>query len=90
MPRPALQHYLAIHAERERGQRSGSLPSLARDPWETVKFESRGEARVPRETWEGLNVAPAPSLRVLQGSGGEQVEACEKQRQFDENQQKYG
>ena len=46
--------------------------------------------RVPRETWEGLNVAPAPSLRVLQGSGGEQVEACEKQRQFDENQQKYG
>ena len=45
----------------------------------------------PARACEGLNVAPAPSLRALQGCGGEQVEACEKkQRQFDENQQKYG
>ena len=53
------------YTERERGQRSGP-PKLARDPWETVKFESHGGAQ------------SAPSLRTLQGSGGEQVEACEK------------
>ena len=56
----------------------------------SARLKFHGLPRVPRETWEGLNIAPAPSLRVLQGSGGDQVEACEKQRQFDENQQKYG
>ena len=39
------RYYLAIYAERERGQRSGP-PKLARVPWETVKFESRGGARL--------------------------------------------
>ena len=42
---------LAIYAERERGQRSGP-PKLARDPWETVKFESCGGASLG----ESLNV----------------------------------
>ena len=35
---------LAIYTERERGQRSGP-PKLARDPWETMKFESCGGAK---------------------------------------------
>ena len=40
---------LAIYAERERGQRSGP-PKLARDPRETVKFESCGGARPEAKT----------------------------------------
>ena len=37
---------------------------------------------------EGLSGAPAPSLHILQGMAGEQVEACKKngkkRRKFDE------
>ena len=29
----------------------------------------------PTRAWEGLNVAPAPSLRILQVRGGDQVKA---------------
>ena len=39
---------------------SGSLPSLALGPWETVKFESCEGARAR----EGLNVGPALSIYV--------------------------
>ena len=37
-------------------RRSGSLPSLARDPWETVKFESHGGAN--------FIVSKGPSARL--------------------------
>ena len=43
-----LRLYLAIYPERKRGQHSGP-PKLARVPWETVKFNSPGEAKtLPR------------------------------------------
>ena len=41
-----LRHYLAIYAERERGQRS-SPPNLAQIPWEIVRFKLRGGAKRP-------------------------------------------
>ena len=52
-------------------RRSGSLQSLARDPWETVDAPLRAtqisrSPKDPARAWEGLNVAPAPSLRILQ------------------------
>ena len=61
-------HFLAIHAERERGQRSGP-PKLARDPMETVKFESCGGVRLPyelgREPERLLPVPDCPSTIKL-------------------------
>ena len=64
MPRTILHHYLAIYAERERGQRSGP-PKLARDPWETVKFELRGGACLFAPSHDSnFTVSQGPSARV--------------------------
>ena len=75
---------LTCNTRREGRANVQALPSSRRDPWETVKFESCG----------GAKTLTRPSLRVLQVSSGEQVDACDKkqreQRQFDENQQTYG
>ena len=43
-PRLALRHHLSIHIERA-GPTFSPPPKLARDPCETVKFESCGEPK---------------------------------------------
>ena len=65
-PRLALRHHLSIHIERA-GPTFSPPPKLARDPCETVKFESCGGAS--RNLGESLNVCipariPLPQIKL--------------------------
>ena len=84
MAQPAPRRYLAIHTEREGGQRSDP-PKLAQDPWGFVKFESCGGAKPKdpaRDLGEKLKVcysARIPLPRSPKGPArdlGQSLNAC--------------
>ena len=67
------------YTQRGSGGNVQALPSSRDAPLRTTQISR--SPKDPARAWEGLNVAPAPSLRILQD--------YEKQRQHDENQPKY-
>ena len=50
----------------------------------SVLLQNHSSPKEPARAWEGLSGAPAPSLHILQGMAGEQVEACKKRQKTAE------